>query len=912
MSVPARFLTFRPVVGVCVLLLAVAFAPQLVVAATGDVLRTVTVGLAADCSDFNNVGTSVAVVQGPKVDLPQYPVLLVTSCLAAGGSKDAKTKRSTLYFLDPATGTVVKTIQTKSGTAAFAPGNGWAQLVLAANKGLLFGCGTDGLLYSIDYISTNAVTDGALTQKTKPSLATSCAGLAWDPSNNTIYQSIGGTIFHFDPEGGALPPSPPGFPAPLASFSAPAGCTVNGLSVVGGVLLVACSGGGTVKRLNKFDGTQLTTDPTLTFTATALSDLECDPVTFGTPPFPFPALGETVALWSKSAATDQVVAYRTPAGMCGLPPTATVLAPAACPADLDPITNTPKYLNADGSPKDTDGDGLWECWEDHARWPDGKPGIDFDGDGARDLVLCATVDTDGDGTPDPPDECADPLVKNVFVEIDWMQNADGSKSHKPDPLALFAVRNAFKAAPVDPDPTQPTEFKGINLHFLVDEPMPHVDLLSLQPCTGPPAAGAATFDALKASFFGTAPERPNPQTPNPQTINAKLMAFRYMLFAHNLIGTNSSGCGEIAGDDSAITLASFGPVNPDGDRNGTTDQQAGTVMHELGHNLGLQHGGKDKFNCKPNFLSVMNYTLQFSDFVTDRPLDYSRGKLATLSKGATVPEADGMGTLGEFPFLHGATTVYGVATKTTAVKAKLGTHIEPLPNGAEIPYGHDIDWNANGVESDTVTLPDNLNQLFAAGCDGSGSVLEGHDDWANLKYNARASLDFGSGVPVGEQDKTDAQEQASFELADSDGDGIRDAFGCGSSTIPILCAIDIKPGENPAVLSKGNESNVKVRILSICQPGGNPKKCTPLFNAPVQVIRETLTLNGFGVKLNAQGNTQGTCNSVTSTNGRPDLDCQFPAAALPLGTNNGVVEGKAVVEDKMQTFRARDVVTVVK
>ena len=33
-------------------------------------------------------------------------------------------------------------------------------------------------------------------------------------------------------------------------------------------------------------------------------------------------------------------------------------------------------------------------------------------------------------------------------------------------------------------------------------------------------------------------------------------------------------------------------------------------MHELGHNLKLEHGGSNSDNCKPNYLSVMNYNLQ--------------------------------------------------------------------------------------------------------------------------------------------------------------------------------------------------------------------------------------------------------------------------------------------------------------
>ena len=39
--------------------------------------------------------------------------------------------------------------------------------------------------------------------------------------------------------------------------------------------------------------------------------------------------------------------------------------------------------------------------------------------------------------------------------------------------------------------------------------------------------------------------------------------------------------------------------------------QAGDLMHELGHSLGLHHGGTDDANCKPNYQSVMNYNYIF-------------------------------------------------------------------------------------------------------------------------------------------------------------------------------------------------------------------------------------------------------------------------------------------------------------
>ena len=64
-------------------------------------------------------------------------------------------------------------------------------------------------------------------------------------------------------------------------------------------------------------------------------------------------------------------------------------------------------------------------------------------------------------------------------------------------------------------------------------------------------------------------------------------------------------------------------------------------MHELGHNLGLRHGGVDNVNCKPHHVSVMNYAYQFPNSVPDRPLNYSPllGVAAPLT--CSTPNATG-------------------------------------------------------------------------------------------------------------------------------------------------------------------------------------------------------------------------------------------------------------------------------
>ena len=67
---------------------------------------------------------------------------------------------------------------------------------------------------------------------------------------------------------------------------------------------------------------------------------------------------------------------------------------------------------------------------------------------------------------------------------------------------------------------------------------------------------------------------------------------------------------------------------------GSRTEQAFNLMHELGHNLGLRHGGNDNTNCKPNYLSVMSDLFSLGQLVSNAPLDYSRSALATLNKGS--------------------------------------------------------------------------------------------------------------------------------------------------------------------------------------------------------------------------------------------------------------------------------------
>lgn len=415
------------------------------------------------------------------------------------------------------------------------------------------------------------------------------------------------------------------------------------------------------------------------------------------------------AMWSKDAFTDQIFAFEIPAGTCGFaggPPPVTL---AAC-SDTDGNGNV-----------DNDGDSLCDNWE--------ATGIDFDGNGTIDFT--------------PPG--ANINQPDVYVEVDWMN------LHQPNPDSINDVIASFAA-------------HGVALHVQVDEEAiaTHNNAFVFEPCT---AANAAlpNFDTVKNANFGTAAERTVADSVN--VLNAKRFVYHYSLFVHSLNGLGTtSGCAEIGSNDFVVSLGGWGGGAHPG---GTRDHQAGTFMHEFGHNLGLLHGGDVFTNCKPNYLSVMSYTRQINGApILGRPLDYSNSVLLSLNE-ANLDDATGMGG----PAL---TTVYGppgvaappVVAPAQAVNTGAGWLVLTPANQA-------VDWSQNG-DFTTVGVSADINRIPSSGCGASpGQVLTGFNDWANLKYNFRASTDFADGVHLTVVSAPEITLEQGLSISpDTDGDGV--------------------------------------------------------------------------------------------------------------------------------------------
>lgn len=268
-----------------------------------------------------------------------------------------------------------------------------------------------------------------------------------------------------------------------------------------------------------------------------------------------------------------------------------------------------------------------------------------------------------------------PLRRDILIEYDWFDDSIdcGNHSHRPTQATLDMVTATFAAAPV-PNPDGST---GINfVHdrgdggFLAggNEILDADGVLA-------GGVGGGEFQGYKSAHF--APER--------------FGYFHYTVLPHRYnTDSNSSGQAEIFGDDMIVSLYCAN----------SNANVAHTIVHELGHNLGLLHGGDDFCNYKPNYNSVMNYRYQFPGVDDDCTppgngvLDYSIGDRLTLDEN----------NLDENVGVCGAPS---------------------------------WDWNGNTVIENGVAFDvnsaDDAQNIF---CGGTLTTLDDHDDWANLVLDA--------------------------------------------------------------------------------------------------------------------------------------------------------------------------------
>ncbi len=409
--------------------------------------------------------------------------------------------------------------------------------------------------------------------------------------------------------------------------------------------------------------------------------------------------------------------------------------------------------------------------------------LDSDGDGLSD-------DWEINGHPNGLDLAAlgaDPMRRDLFLEIDCMSSdgdGDGDVTGSNDHVhclsepALRLVVAGFARAPLsNPDGTT-----GVQLHIDTGTSV----VATVQSVTGIGGV-TGTYGPVGGTSSGGGeflPEAGNtiisltPTSTNPTHWSLKSMdpdrmpAFRYGLVAHQVdarrvTGDCTGGVGELAGNDFIVSLGGLRtPTTPcwgtdsNGFSVGSTNQQAGTLMHELGHNLGLRHGGADPLNNKPNYFSVMNYRNLVSlvspstifsrtcgvpqSFVGSVVLpggcDFSRVDidLNELSPGIDEclgVDAGGFLAFGQLDFdadgnFQGNTCATGSTTNLIDVDVNADKSVD---DDRDLAIDED---GFNGADDDGDLLIDE---------DGALDPLNGFDDWNNIFWRLTDSIAFDDG-----------------------------------------------------------------------------------------------------------------------------------------------------------------------
>jgi hypothetical protein len=324
---------------------------------------------------------------------------------------------------------------------------------------------------------------------------------------------------------------------------------------------------------------------------------------------------------------------------------------------------------------------------------------------------------------------------HVWLHYDYLVYPDGS-SDAPDPAAVQRVVDAFAA-------------HGIVLH--VDNN--HAAVPSWTPNVVLGRSGDCRFTSGTTQFFRRVIglEDVKAQYFHP-TANHE---WHYALFGgaayFSCMEPNAtSGVAEINGENFIIgrdLMRLYDPVTK-------VRAEAAFLMHELGHNLGLRHGGFEDTNFKPNYLSVMNYA-------------YARGiPFASVPGGQTAPSFTSAGpaiagyrldysgsALPPLDLLH-LDELAGIGAGTTdIVPFCIDKFDDKILWFMTAPGCGPVDWNYDGALQGDVQwrLFDCLTEAELP------RNLSGHDDWSAVRGYILGTIQRGP--------KTIAREDAAEQPA---------------------------------------------------------------------------------------------------------------------------------------------------
>lgn len=310
---------------------------------------------------------------------------------------------------------------------------------------------------------------------------------------------------------------------------------------------------------------------------------------------------------------------------------------SACDIVAFPFGSAGNALRSDGSltiwrqsGPDTDTDGVTDGVENF--YGSSSSDMDSDNDGIKDKTELYGIEdlstlTGSDDSEPLPRYNADPLVQDLFIEVDHMQNADHSHTIsnlvRDDMYSMFYDDNAW------------TGRRVVNHLFYSGQNIGHYQGVALDDCP----------DASIQSRLNLFTIKNNPAFFNP----VRAAVFHYGLVSHQLFDPTDANCrtttnwgvAELRGSNFLMATVPIGS-------GGSVTQQLTVLVHEVGHNLFLDHNLNqnrvDDNSCIHS--SVMNYRystaiMGWGGGLGYRRYSYSNGTCAasqtTTPAGYTCP-----------------------------------------------------------------------------------------------------------------------------------------------------------------------------------------------------------------------------------------------------------------------------------
>jgi len=365
--------------------------------------------------------------------------------------------------------------------------------------------------------------------------------------------------------------------------------------------------------------------------------------------------------------------------------------------------------------------------------------VDWTTPAGRNDVALGAVDADGDGIPDSAEVSGGTFAgldlysmgartsqKNIFIEVDYMDSIDAGIIPRRE--SLQKIVDSFNAQAIkvhfDAGTTFGSTFSTADFNLGQGSAV-----VAYEACVTMDQTTCSSNTSSRRSIYDWKSEYMDLR---------RRSVFHYLLMgsSQNANGSaGSSGLAETPGNDFLVTMGNWGFATTSGSPlNQLINKQASTLMHELGHNLGLRHGGDEDTNYKPNYWSIMNYLYQLNglDAAPTASTAFQRWK---LEKGNGSPVQCSLtnspcGSSSQFimSYSDGSSSALNEVALSEAANIGRGT-----------TGGSYADWNLNG----SLTAGSFSRDLNG---DSSLDILTDHNDWANLNFPfvRNASGQFGA------------------------------------------------------------------------------------------------------------------------------------------------------------------------